>query len=101
MIELAVGQKHSFTLEGLGGAGYTWEYSIEGDQDVVAISVTQLGQPPQATPGGLPPDSFSLDTQVTITGLTPGRVILRLQLRRSWERDKPPLKEQVLRIRVQ
>lgn len=100
-ITLDVGREHALILTGLGSAGYAWEWSIEGRQDVVSVSFASVGESPRASPGDLPPNSFNLDTKVTVTGLAPGRVTLELRLQRPWERDEPPLKEEVLHIRVQ
>jgi predicted secreted protein len=99
-INLKVGETYQLKLEGLSGAGYTWEYFIEGPQGIINISREKLGVPPELPPGGPPPDSFEREDLFTITAMEPGIIQVRLFLHRPWERDKPPLRELCLKILV-
>jgi predicted secreted protein len=100
-VSLAVGERHELTLRGLGSAGYSWNVEVEGPEGVVAIERRPSGPPPSVgEPGGPPPDSYSLPEIYEIEGLAPGRVGIRLTLRRSWETDVPPAEEDELEVVV-
>lgn len=99
-INLRAGDTHQLKLGGLGSAGYAWDYAIEGDTGIVAISIESLPPPPRPSPGGPPPDSYSTEELLSITALAPGVIKVRLIMRRSWERDKLPLREIFLEISV-
>ena len=99
-INLRVGGTHQLKLQGPGSTGYTWEYSIEGSQGIVSVSIEPSGEPPRNPRGGPIPDTYSLDGMLVITALKPGTTKVRLLLRRPWERDNPPLKELCLDISV-
>jgi predicted secreted protein len=99
-VSLAVGERHELTLRGLGSAGYSWDLEVEGPEGVVAIERRPSGPPSPAEPGGPPPDSYSLPEVYEIEGLAPGRVRIKLELRRSWETDVPPAEEEELEVVV-
>jgi predicted secreted protein len=102
-VSLAVGERHELTLRGLGSAGYSWVVEVQGPEGVVAIERRPSGPPPaigDAGRGGPPPDSYSLPEVYEIEGLAPGRVSVRLALRRSWETDVPPAEEDELEVVV-
>ena len=96
-IELQVGEKYTFSLKGLGAAGYIWEYGIEQTNKVVSVS-SEFVEDGKRT-GPLPP-GYSLDVFITIQALETGHATIHLAQRRSWEKDKPPLKEHVIEILV-
>ncbi|MCX9026101.1 MAG: protease inhibitor I42 family protein [Candidatus Methanoperedens sp.] len=96
-MELKAGEKYTFRLKGLGAAGYNWEYSIEEIEKVVSISLDFVDD--EKRTGPLPP-GYSLDVLVTVEALVPGHATIHLAQRRSWEKDKPPVKEHVLEIFV-
>jgi predicted secreted protein len=97
-IELRVGEKYELRLKGLGAAGYKWEYSIEEIGKVVNVSIEFVGDKKRTT--GILPAGYSLDALVSIQALEPGRAKVRMANFRSWEKDKPPLKEHVLEVNV-
>jgi len=99
-INLRIGQKYVLRLKGLGSAGYTWNYNVDGNDKVVSISREMAGRPTTAPAGGPPPDTYSLDYLFTIQAHEPGRVLIHFFQHRLWEKDKPPLKEHVLEIHV-
>lgn len=94
-IELKVGEKYTFRLKGLGAAGYIWEYSIEETGKIVSVSSEYVDEGKKTGP--LPP-GYSLDVLITVLALEPGHATIHLAQRRSWEKDKPPVKERVLEI---
>jgi hypothetical protein len=99
-ILLNTGDVYRFKLGGLGSAGYDWDYSIEGDEGIVAVSAGSPSPPPKPVSPDLPPDSYSLEYVLLITALKPGNVRIRLSLRRSWEKLKPPIRETTVEINV-
>jgi predicted secreted protein len=100
-IELKVGERYVLKLQGLGAAGYTWEYAVEGVGNVVAVSKETSDAPPQTETGELLPPGYSRDELVTIKALEPGHITIRFVQRRPWEKDKPPLKEHVLEVYIE
>jgi len=100
-VSLAVGERHELTLRGLGSAGYSWVVEVQGPEGVVAIERRPSSPPPAiGEPSGPPPDSYSLPEVYEIEGLAPGRVMLRLELRRSWEHDVAPAEKDELEVLV-
>lgn len=91
-IDIKVGETYRLELGGLGSAGYTWEYTID-DPQIIDISTEMIGDIPKLPPGGHSPNSFDRNYLFNITALHPGIAHMNLFLRRSWERDIPPLKE--------
>lgn len=96
-IELRVGEKYTFRLKGLGAAGFNWEYNIEGTGKVVSVSLELVNDGRKT--GSLPP-GYSLDVLTTIHALESGRATVHLTQRRSWEKNKLPIKEHVIEIFV-
>lgn len=92
-INLRVGDTHKSQIGGLGSAGYGWDYAVEGDPDIVTVSIESLPPPLPPPPGGTPPDTYSAEQLVVITAEAPGEATVRLLLRRPWEHDKPALRE--------
>lgn len=73
-IELKVGESYTLRLKGMGSAGYTWEYAVNGDTRAINVLHETVGERPEAPPGGPPPDNYSLDHLFTIQALVPGRL---------------------------
>jgi len=96
-LELRVGEKDTIRLKGLAAAGYIWEYGIEQTNKVVSVS-SEFVEDGKRT-GPLPP-GYSRDVFITIQALEGGHATIHLLQRRSWEKDKPPLKEHVIEILV-
>jgi predicted secreted protein len=99
-LAVAVGEERRLRLPGLGTAGYIWQPRIEGDDDVVEVSVAPVPDDEAGDGGVDEPVGRSLDEQVTIRGRRPGRVVVRLVQRRPWERTAPPLREAALQVIV-
>jgi predicted secreted protein len=100
-IRLKVGDEHHLRLKGLGSAGYDWKLALEGLPEIVKWDMLPVSiQEHPAIPGGLPPDSSNVDSELIITALHPGRTRIRLSLCRAWEKDRPPLNETILDIAV-
>jgi predicted secreted protein len=97
-IDLKVGETYVLRLKGLGSAGYTWDYSIDGNDKVVTVSRETASNPTTARAGGPPPDTYSLDHLFKIQAHEPGRVLIHFFQHRTWEKGKPPLEEHVLEV---
>ncbi len=98
-VSLAVGERHELRLRGLGSAGYTWAIEIDGPEGVIEVRRRPPPPAPGATPGGPPPPAGSLPELIQLQARTPGRVTIRLALRRSWE-DTEPLERDEVEITV-
>lgn len=99
-VTLRLGSAHRLTLGGLGGAGYKWDTSIEGEPGVVSVSVQSPEEREMPPPGSPPPNNISRDYTYVITALKPGTARVRFFLHRPWERDKPPLREVIVDVSV-
>jgi predicted secreted protein len=99
-IRLGAGETHELTLRGLGGAGYSWQFEVDGPEGVLEIRRVPSGPPsPPAEPGGPPPATTAPPEVFELRGAGAGRVTVRFALRRSWE-DVPPLEEEELDVVV-
>ena len=92
---LYIGSIHSQTLGGLGAAGYTWDYVIEGPSDILSVSLKTVAPPTAPLPS-----SYNSDYVYTITTLKLGNTRIRFYLHRTWEHDKPPLREVIMDVSV-
>jgi predicted secreted protein len=99
-INLTVEESYSLQLEELGNAGYSWNYSVEEGADIIDISQQSLSAPPVTQAGNSMPDTFEAKIVFTIKAIKPGTARVRFFLHRVWEKYKPPLKEQLLKIEV-
>lgn len=96
-LELQVGEQHLIELEGLGSAGYTWTFQLEGDASVANI-VKRTNAP---MPSPLTPETFSVQESFVIIAKVPGRVMVKFAQRRLWEdNDIPPRAEKVFEVFV-
>jgi predicted secreted protein len=94
-IELLTGSSHIQTLSGLGSAGYTWDYVIEGPADI--LNVSQIITEPQIN---TIPSTYDTDYLYNIEALKPGKTQIRFYLQRPWAKDIPPLREVVLDVSI-
>ena len=99
-VSLAVGETRELTLTGHGSAGYSWAAELDGPEGVVEVRRHSPPSAPRAEPGGPPPATGSLPELLAIEGRAPGRVVLRLELRRSWERESEPLERDEIEVVV-
>jgi hypothetical protein len=97
-ITLKAGEEQSVTLPGLGSAGYTWIWDVEGTQDCVSLRLESAGGAP-ASGHGIP-QGGSVDSLLVVRGLRPCSVTIRLAQRRPWEKGRPPLRELSVSVTV-
>lgn len=93
--ELKVNGKISTTVYDNPTTGYSWEFEVTGDKDVIAY--TFLDKPSEIKPE----DKISKEPMIcgegaekllTIKGIKPGRAKLKMSLVRPWEKDLEPAK---------
>jgi hypothetical protein len=84
-IVLHVGQQETVPLTSAGSVGYVWILTLTGDAGAIKASTgPEHPRPPGAPPGG------SLPQAVFVSGLSPGRSVIRLELMRF---GRPPPRE--------
>ena len=91
-VSVAVGATVSIELEGIPGTGYGWQLQPM-NSDVLQHSETKATQS-QAVPGA------TQTTQLIFRAVRPGESVVNLHYARPWEKEKPPLREFSVRIRV-
>lgn len=98
-IALRPGETYALPLQGRGSSGYSWSYTVSGDRNAVEVRIEGLGESPHLS--GDRPAAGSVQEQLVVTAVSPGRANIELKQRRSWEKDKPPLAEQIVVVSVQ
>ena len=100
-IRLSVGEHWQFRLPGLGAAGYQWCWELEGDQDIVVVTITPLLPEMSSIRGDGTPEAGSYLECLDVYAQHPGSAVLRLVQRRPWEKDKPPVRAYQLSVTVE
>lgn len=95
VVRLAVGESWTADLPGLGSAGYRWSEAVEGDAGVVSIGWS-LVRP--STDGPATVGRSALE-RLLVTGIAPGRVLVRLSQQRPWE-SAPPRAQRTVEVEV-
>ncbi len=95
-VELRVGEDFTFELPGLGTAGYVWQETVHGPTGVIEVS-WHRGFTPGTEPSAV---GVSAPEVATIRALGRGEVTVLLRQVRPWERDKRPLNEHAVVVRV-
>ena len=99
-LTLAVGERWSFELPGLGSAGYQWS-ATTAEPETVSCSIELQPEPPVERAGGVrPPPTFDVASLVTLVGKTIGESTVQLTLARSWETDVAPLRSHEITVAV-
>lgn len=98
-ITLQGGEENQLRLPGAGSVGYVWVHRVEGPQGVVALHLESASAPPKPIPGSLP-QGCSVDQILILRGLDPGTVTVHLELRRPWERQRPPRMQHTVEVTV-
>ena len=76
-------------------AGYQWHGAVGGpDPEAVRLELQRGELPAGSKPGVSAPE------EAILRGIRPGRAIVRLQQRRSWEREAPPTEVVELEVEV-
>lgn len=82
LLQLRVGEERALRLPGRGTAGYGWLPELGGEIGVLSVA---HGAAPLDAAASDPPRSGSVDEVFVLRGLSPGRAILHLELRRRWD----------------
>jgi hypothetical protein len=98
-ISLTVGGQVRVALPGRGSGGFVWSVVASGDADIVSIERRAGVRPPLPPAGGAPPDSFSLDEILVITGRRVGSGVLDARLSRPGN-EQAPVDERRIRVEV-
>lgn len=95
-IEIRSGQRKVLRLPGRGTAGYSWGCELDGDPDVVKVTIEPA---PVSEIAGKPPGT-STDELITIEARRLGRATIRLTHRRAWEQAGRTLDERTVEVSV-
>lgn len=83
-IDLAVGKSSSVILDGNPTTGFTWNVaSVSSD----AVKVSTAIMPAKVKKGAPPVCGAPAPTQVTFTGVKPGKSTVVLEYKRTWETE--------------
>lgn len=91
-VSVDVGATFSVQLEGVPGSGYGWELQPLSN-DVLEYEGVKTAQA-TAAPGAAQTRSL------LFRAVRPGESVVQLRYARPWEKEKPPLREFTVRIRV-
>jgi predicted secreted protein len=98
-ITVHVGEEQRVHLPGAGSSGYTWVYHVDGPQGAISLRFEPAAGPP-APSAETPQQTGSVEQLLIVRGVHPGKVGVRLELRRPWEKNKPPRLEHTLGVTV-
>ena len=88
-LRLAPGGEARIQLGGAGSVGYQWTWRVDGDEDIISVTIEAAATPPSTSPDGL--RSGSLDQVVVVHALRAGSIRLDLALVRSFQLTRAPL----------
>jgi predicted secreted protein len=92
---LDIGEERTLSLRSLAMAGYRWSGSVSGRDPGAVTLVLRRGELPAGSKPGL-----GAPEEAVLRGIRPGRALVRLQQRRPWERDQPPVQLVELQVEV-
>ena len=96
-IKLKTGETTTINLKGLATAGYQWNYTIDGNKNLVTISKDYaLTDNVNRKPVGA-----SADEVFTITAVKPGTVNVYFFQSRSWEKNANPKNKKRIHIIIE
>ena len=94
-LHLALGEEARVPIGGAGSAGYQWAWTLEGDAQVIAVSIeadsSSCPSPVSSTSPGSGLRSGSVDHVAVVRGVRAGRARLHLALVRSFQPAHAPL----------
>ena len=97
-VTLRPGETFCLSLPARGTAGYSWGYEVSGATEAVEVRIAVASPPPHTL--AEPPQGGSFEEQLIVKAVSRGEVQIHATQRRSWERDKPPLAERLVRVIV-
>jgi predicted secreted protein len=93
-VVLRVGEELVVELEENGTTGFEWEARPDAD-DVIKVKRSEFVAAPSGQPGAAGRRRFVLSAD------RPGRAMLSLHLRRSWEASRPPRQTRTIEVVVE
>lgn len=96
-IVLQAGGSTTITLKGLASAGYEWNYTVGGDDDLVTISkdfvlTEKLTRKNMGT---------SADEVFTIKANKKGNLLIHFFQKRGWEKNVDPVHEKKVKVIIE
>lgn len=95
-ITLKPGEVHSFKIDNLGGAGYSWVVE-ENNEKVTSVKFTSFLT--QKEVNKLPVGA-GIKIKVTVEALVEGQSRIRLSQKKNWEQQVAPMKTVELDVAV-
>jgi predicted secreted protein len=99
-VHLRKGEIYKINLGGLGSAGYVWTYTIESSSDIINVTTEQVETLPVPSHPEKIPYTSNTDTMFIIKAIKTGNTKIIFNLKRPWEKTKPPLKEITLDLTI-
>ncbi|KAA9034354.1 protease inhibitor I42 family protein [Ginsengibacter hankyongi] len=96
-IVIQPGGSKTIKLKGLASAGYEWNYTIEGNNDLVTIS-KEFVLTEELTQKNM---GASADEVFTIKANKKGSVVIYFFQKRGWEKDIAPVHEKTIRVIIE
>ncbi|HSQ43748.1 MAG TPA: protease inhibitor I42 family protein [Ginsengibacter sp.] len=96
-IVMQSGGSTTIKLKGLATAGYEWNYSIEGNDDLVTISKEFVFQE-KLTQKNM---GASADEVFTIKANKKGNLVIHFFQKRSWEKNVEPVHEKKVKVIIE
>lgn len=93
-LALKIGETYTLRLPGLGTAGYSWSYEIEGNATLIEVSKVEAEYQKPLSVGS------SRDEVFVMRALAIGKLSIRLVQRQPWEIDKPPHMQHIIHIAI-
>jgi len=100
IVLLKVGEEHFVKLDGLGSAGYLWDFVVEQGSTLLTVESVQTEK--TAIGSGATPTSSSIPSSFVIKALAPGQARVHFTLQRPWLVGKmAPFRDHLLEITIQ
>jgi len=100
IVLLKVGEEHLVKLNGLGSAGYLWDFAVEKGSTL--LTVESVPTEKTVIGSGAAPTSSSIPSSFLIKALAPGQARVHFTLQRPWLVGKmAPIRDHLVEITIQ
>jgi predicted secreted protein len=96
-IKLKIGDSTTVKLKGLATAGYEWNYTVDGNKDLITIS-KEFILPEKLTRKNI---GTSADEVFTITAHSKGQLTIYFFQKRGWEKNSEPINKKKVNITIE